>query len=105
KTLQDYTNTYGEDYGKRLKEATNQIKEGGRFNGTVYVKRVSTQNRDVSVYVDGNYHGLGRFHHSEVEEIEELFFSLLKEEEEEVEETVKETTTSNTTTDELVDSG
>lgn len=107
KTLKDYINTYGEDYGKRIEEATNQIKEGGRFNGTVYAKRVSTQNRDVSVYVDGNYHGLGRFHYSEVEEIEELFFSLLKEDEEEkeVEETVKETTTSNTTTNELVDTG
>lgn len=79
KTLKDYINTHGEDYGKRLEEATNQIKEGGSFNGTVYVKRVSTQNRDVSVYVDGNYHGLGRFHHSEVEDLKELFFSLLKE--------------------------
>lgn len=79
RTLQDYINNYGEDYGKRLEEATNQIKEGGRFNGTVYIKRVSTQNRDISVYVDGNYHALGRFHHSEVEDFKKLFFSLLKE--------------------------
>lgn len=79
RTLKDYINNYGEDYGNRLVEATNQIKEGGFFNGTVYAKRVSTKNRDVSVYVDGNYHGLGRFHHSEVEDFKKLFFSLLKE--------------------------
>src|SRR5699024_8413842 len=81
-TLTEFKEVYGEDYASRLENASNKIKDGGNFNGTVYKKRVSTFNRDVSVYVDGKYHSLGRHDRDDVEEVEELFLSLLKDTEE-----------------------
>ncbi len=76
----DMTNletTIGQSYATTWMNAINQILEGAKFNGTVYAKRVSTKNFDLSVYVDGEYISLGRFFREEVEEMKALFLSLL----------------------------
>ena len=68
-----------QDYASRWNNAVNQILEGAKFNGTVYAKRVSTKNFDLSIYVDGEYISLGRFSREETEEMKSLFLSLLEE--------------------------
>ena len=75
--MKNLETTIGQDYASRWNNAVNQILDGAKFNGTVYAKRVSTKNFDLSVYVDGEYISLGRFSREETEEMKALFLSLL----------------------------
>ena len=77
KDMKNLETTIGQSYATTWMNAVSQILEGAKFNGTVYAKRVSTKNFDLSVYVDGEYISLGRFFREEVEEMKALFLSLL----------------------------
>lgn len=75
--MKNLETTIGQSYATTWMNAVNKILEGAKFNGTVYSKRVSNRNFDLSVYVDGEYISLGRFFREEVEEMKDLFLSLL----------------------------
>lgn len=68
-----------QDYANRFMDASSKILSGAKFNGTVYSKRVSTKNFDLSIYVDGNYISLGRYFRDEVEDVKKVFLSLVEE--------------------------
>lgn len=64
-------------YEDRFISALTSIAKGGAFNGTVYAKRVSSMNRDISVYVDGKYISLGRHYRDNVEEVKSFFLGCV----------------------------
>lgn len=77
KTEKELYNHLG-GYKERWDKAVSDIKDGGRFNGTVYSKKANKNNMDLSVYINNNYVNLGRVYPKEVAELKDLFLTLIK---------------------------